>query len=47
MEFVIFPIAAAFCMVVAIAIRIMGPSLTYKIFFAILAWVLLLKGIRG
>lgn len=47
MEFVIFPIAAAFCMVVAIAIRMMGPSLTYKIFFAILAWVLLLKGIRG
>jgi len=44
MELMIFPIAAVLCVVAAIAFRILGTNIGYKIFFAVLAFVLLLKG---
>lgn len=44
MELMIFPIAAVLCVVAAIAFRILGTNIGYKLFFAALAFVLLLKG---
>lgn len=45
MELMIFPIAAVLCVVAAIAFQILGTNIGYKLFFAALALVLLLKGL--
>lgn len=44
MELIIFPIALVFCALAAIVIRFVGIPIGYRIFYAILAAVLIAKG---
>lgn len=47
MEFVLFPISFAFILVCAVGVRLLGANLTYKLFFILLAFAIVLKTIRG
>lgn len=46
-ELVLFPISFVFILLCAAAVRVLGTDLTYKLFFVALAFVIVLKTIRG
>lgn len=47
MEFVLFPISFVIMLLCAAAVRVLGAELSYKLFFFVLAAVIVLKTIRG
>lgn len=47
MELVLFPISFVFILLCAAAVRVLGTDLSYKLFFVALAFVIVLKTIRG
>ena len=47
MEFVLFPISFVFMLLCAAFVRMLGASLSYKLFFTIFALLIVLKTIRG
>lgn len=46
-EFVLFPISLAFVLLCAAFVRVLGVDVSYKLFFIVLAFAILLKTIRG
>jgi hypothetical protein len=46
-EFVLFPISFALILACAASVRVLGASLTYKLFFVVLALAIVLKTLRG
>lgn len=47
MEFILFPISFVFIVLCAALVRMMGAGVAYRLFFFLLALVIVLKTLRG
>ena len=47
MEFILFPISFVFVLLCAALVRMLGAGVGYKLFFFLLAFVIVLKTLRG